>query len=433
GSAPIKPENDTTLPTTPFFELQDKLPSIKPPAVWLPHTILGISTSQLLADNTNGEFGPFSGQVFIGDEGQSKIVRVSLEKVNGVYQGAAFAFREGFQSGVLRMTWGKDGSLFVGQTNRGWGSTGPKPFGLQRLVWTGKTPFEMKTVKAMPDGFEIEFTQPVDKATAANPDNYKITGFIYKYHPVYGSPVVNDEECFVKGVKVSRDGKSVRLVVDNLRKRYIHEINPVGVRSYYDQSRLLHSTAYYTLNEIPEGEKLNIPLRTEKKNMEHNHTTGNSAQKTEPVKTTSTSSSTALKLKKRQTTLPPDWKTGPDQTVILGTQPGLKYDKTDITVKAGSKIRWTFSNNDDMPHNCAVVKPGTADAVGDAALGLGLKGMEMNYIPNTSNILFHTKLLNPGVSESIYFVAPEQPGTYTYVCTFPGHAQIMRGALRVVK
>ena len=431
GEDLIKPENDASQKTQPFFELKDKLPSIKPPAVWLPHTILGISTSQLITDQTGGNFGPFEGQLFIGDEGQSKIVRVSLEKVNGVYQGAAFGFREGFQSGVLRMTWGKDGSLFVGQSNRGWGSTGPKPFGLQRLVWTGKTPFEMKTVKAMPDGFEIEFTQPVDKTTAANPDNYKITGFVYKYHPVYGSPVVNDENCFVKGVKVSRDGLTARLVVDNLRQYYVHEINAVGVRDYYDKNRLLHSTAYYTLNEIPEGEKLDIPLRTEKKMPTHDHSTAKPVEK-KPSSTTVKKTTSSVKLKKRQTTQPSSWKNGPDQTIVLGTKPGLKFNKTDITVKSGSKIRWTFSNNDDMPHNFVIVAPGQADAVGDAALELGLKGMDMGYVPNSSKILNHTKLLNPGVSESLYFVAPK-PGIYTFVCTFPGHAQIMRGVLRVVE
>jgi hypothetical protein len=58
------------------------------------------------------------------------------------------------------MAFGHDGSLFVGETNRGWGSAGTKDYGLQRLVWTGKMPFEMKAVRAMPDGFEIEFTAP---------------------------------------------------------------------------------------------------------------------------------------------------------------------------------------------------------------------------------------------------------------------------------
>ena len=58
------------------------------------------------------------------------------------------------------MDWTHDGSLIVGETNRGWGSAGNKDEGIQRLEWTGKLPFEMKTVKATTDGFEIEFTKP---------------------------------------------------------------------------------------------------------------------------------------------------------------------------------------------------------------------------------------------------------------------------------
>lgn len=432
GETPIKPENDTTE-TIALFEVAEKVEGIKTPAVWLPHSVLGISTAQFIRDETDGAFGPFEGQLFVGDQGQSKLVRVFLEKVNGVYQGAAFAFREGFQSGALRMTWGKDGSLFVGQTNRGWGSSGPDPYGLQRLVWTGKTPFEMKSVRAMPDGFEIEFTQPVDKQSASDPGAYQINSFIYKYHPVYGSPIVHDEVCQVSGVVVSKDGMKARLVVDNLRQKFVHEINATGVRSYYDEQRLLHPTAYYTLNEIPEGEKISLSSLP----AAHRHRVAPvaphpPAAPAAPRQEKATSAQTTPSLEKRETTLPHFWAGGPDQTVQLGTLPGLQYDQKLITVRAGAKIKWTFNNNDDMPHNCVIVKPGTADQVGDQAIQLGIKGMNLGYIPPSDHILYHTQLMQPGTAESIYFVAPTQPGDYTYVCTVPGHAQIMRGTLRVV-
>ena len=172
----------------PKFEVAKKVPHLKTPAVWFPHTILGISTSAILVDSTHGTFGPFAGQLFVGDQGQSKIMRVALEKVNGVYQGAVFPFREGFMSGVFRQVWGKDGSMYVGQTSRGWGATGRAQYGLQRLVWTGKVPFEPHHVSARPDGFEVYFTAPVDRASAENPASWAVNSFIYKYHHIYGSP-----------------------------------------------------------------------------------------------------------------------------------------------------------------------------------------------------------------------------------------------------
>jgi len=179
-----------------------------------------------------------------------------MEKVKGEYQGAVWDFRSGFQSGVLRMAWAKDGSLFVGETNRGWGSAGEANEGLQRLVWNGKTPFEMRTVKAMPDGFEIEFTKPVNKKSAEDLASYAVESFIYKYHPVYGSPPVDIKKCAVKGVKVSDDGMQVRIIVDSLRQYFIHTISLEGIRENDNSYSLVHPTVYYTLNNIPDGSKL---------------------------------------------------------------------------------------------------------------------------------------------------------------------------------
>jgi cytochrome c551/c552 len=252
----IKPENvaDEKTPLT-LYEVKQQVPEIQTPAVWLPHGILGISNSEIMVDETKGAFGPFAGQVFVGDQGQSRIMRVVLEKVKGEYQGVAFDFRSGFQSGVLRMTWGHDGSLYAGLTNRGWGSAGTTTSGLQRLFWTGKVPMEMKTVKAMPDGFEIEFTHPVDKAKAEDLASYGGKSFIYKYHPVYGSPPIRETPLDIKGVKVSADGMKVHLVVANLSQYHIHELKVDGIRSA-DGLPVLHPTAFYTLNNIPEGAKL---------------------------------------------------------------------------------------------------------------------------------------------------------------------------------
>ena len=84
-----------------------------------------------------------------------------------------------------------------------------------------------------------------------------------------------------------------------------------------------------------------------------------------------------------------------------------------------------------MLHNFVVVQPGTSNEVGSAALNLGLNAEKMNYVPNSANVLNHTKLLQPGTAETIYFVAPTKPGNYTYVCTFPGHYTVMLGTLKV--
>ena len=64
-----------------------------------------------------------------------------LEEIDGHWQGAAFVFRQGLQSGVIRVAFGSDDSLFVGMSARGWAGIGPDPYGLERIVWTGKVPY----------------------------------------------------------------------------------------------------------------------------------------------------------------------------------------------------------------------------------------------------------------------------------------------------
>ncbi|GAB3551514.1 plastocyanin/azurin family copper-binding protein [Spirosoma fluminis] len=435
----IKPQD---VPNTgePLYDVSKRFTALKAPAVWLPHGILGISTSGLITDNTKGKFGPFENQLFIGDQGQSILSRVDFEKVKGEYQGVVFPFREGFSSGVLRMVWGHDASMFVGMTSRGWSSTGKELFSLQRVVWTGKMPFEMKTIRAKPDGFEIEFTMPVDPELAADPASYKVTGFNYKYHATYGSPVINRANCPIRGIEVSKDGLKARLVVDSLRLGYIHEINTAGIRSSNGRA-LLHSVGYYTLNNIPDGEKLAITNVAPKH--DHSAMVTASTSSAPPVNTKSTTRKPAVPAKtgttakagtmaKRVTEMPAGWGE-PDYTINMGTKPGLKFTPEQFQVKAGSKVRVVFNNEDDMLHNFVVVAPGSAIQVGELAMKLGLEGQERNYIPQTDKVLHHTNLLQPNTNETIYFIAPDKPGDYMYECSVPGHFYVMQGVMKVVK
>src|SRR5919202_603728 len=138
---------------------------------------MGQSASEPVWDTTGGKFGPFAGQCLVGDQTKATIMRVCLEKVNGRYQGACFPFRSGFQCGINRLAFGPDGSLYAGQTDRGWGSVGGKTFGLQRLVYTGVVPFEIHAMKLTRDGFDLTFTKPLDKTSAERLAGYSLQSF----------------------------------------------------------------------------------------------------------------------------------------------------------------------------------------------------------------------------------------------------------------
>ena len=85
-----------------------------PPAVGFPYNKMGQSASGIATDSTRGKFGPFANQLFVGDQTWSTVMRVYLEKVNGVYQGACFSFREGLDSGTLSLEFTPEGHLFAG-------------------------------------------------------------------------------------------------------------------------------------------------------------------------------------------------------------------------------------------------------------------------------------------------------------------------------
>ncbi|MEQ1850827.1 MAG: PVC-type heme-binding CxxCH protein [Chthoniobacteraceae bacterium] len=119
-------------------------------------------------------------------------------------------------------------------------------------------------------------------------------------------------------------------------------------------------------------------------------------------------------------------------TIRIATLPEkMSYDVKELTVKAGKKIRLTFANADFMPHNILLVKPGTADDVGMKAIALGAQGFDTGFIPKSTDILWHSKLVDNGKDEVIEFTAPALPGDYPYICSFPGHHLIMRGVMKV--
>ncbi|MFO0938936.1 MAG: hypothetical protein U0798_20730 [Gemmataceae bacterium] len=225
----------------------EKAPDLTPPAIWFPYGRMGQSASEPIWDTTGGKFGPFAGQCFIGDQTRSTVMRVAMEKVNGKYQGACFPFRSGLQCGVNRLVFGPDGSLYAGQTNRGWGSVGGKPYGLQRIAYNGKAPLEIHHVKLTKTGFDLTFTGPIDPKTIANAA--KVKSFTYTYHSSYGCPEIDPRAETVSNPKLSKDGKTLSFDCTGIARGRIYEIRLSDVADAKGEA-VLHPEAYYTVNEL---------------------------------------------------------------------------------------------------------------------------------------------------------------------------------------
>ena len=134
---------------------------------FFPHGLMANSPTQPVCDRTGGKFGPFAGQMIVGEMNTPRLLRVMIDEVRGRLQGACVPFIDGggLRAGNHRLAFAPDGSLWVGQTHLAWAGGE----GLQRLKWTGRLPMDVLRVELQPGGFLFTFTQPVAPQTAAMP------------------------------------------------------------------------------------------------------------------------------------------------------------------------------------------------------------------------------------------------------------------------
>jgi azurin len=118
---------------------------------------------------------------------------------------------------------------------------------------------------------------------------------------------------------------------------------------------------------------------------------------------------------------------------MMNVKAGLQFDIVRFRVNPGEKIKIVLTNTDDMSHNLLITKPGTRLKVVNEALQLGEKGPAMDYIPESSSVLWAIPVVVPNDIKSISFTAPSVPGIYPYVCTLPGHGFMMYGAMYVTR
>lgn len=123
------------------------------------------------------------------------------------------------------------------------------------------------------------------------------------------------------------------------------------------------------------------------------------------------------------------------QVIRLATVPDrMLFDKDVLAVEAGKPLEIVFENTDIMPHNWVLTKPGSLVEVGTQAEALATDpgALGRHYVPQSEKILASSRLLAPRQTQRLQITAPERPGVYPYVCTYPGHWRRMYGALFVV-
>lgn len=113
----------------------------------------------------------------------------------------------------------------------------------------------------------------------------------------------------------------------------------------------------------------------------------------------------------------------------------MRYDTPYFAVQAGSELQIVLSNVDIMPHNLVITKP---DGLKEVALASANAGPEIGpsgkqYVAQDDRVLFATNMVPAMEQERLTLKAPNQPGEYPYVCTYPGHWMRMYGVMIVVE
>lgn len=221
-----------------------------PAAVEFPHGLMNNSPSEPVIDDTNGKFGPFAGQMLIGDIAGPRITRVILEEVGGEMQGACVTFISGdIGGGNNRLTFSPDGTqLYVGQTFRGW--TRNSTDGVKRVTFTGETPFEVQNISITKTGFKLTFTKPVDAKTLSQLSHYKTQSYWYKSHYHYGSPQQDVIALKVTNASVSADGRTVDLTIPGVEAKRIVQFDLGEGLVATDGSTIGNPTICYTVRKL---------------------------------------------------------------------------------------------------------------------------------------------------------------------------------------
>jgi len=372
-----------------------------------------------------GEDNSSAGQVFLGAgrwpslAGQGNLLHfsfgtgsawtISRQKVGGVWQGATQrltgAFRSGAQNGRFNPA---DGHLYV-TGMQGWGSYTPDDGCLQRVRHVGGSPV-LVGHEVRDNGVLLKFDSPVRAEERAKAF---AQAWNYHYSRAYGSPeysvrhpeAVAHDVLEVAGVHAEDGGRSLFVHLPQLLP-----CSQLHIRLGADAEIFLSAHA------LGEPYKAFAGYRPVPKQPAHAHETAVAqAGKARPVR----------------------WETelcGPDPVVLkIRAGNALNYLQTELKAKAGRAVALTFENPDIMPHNWVLVKPGAEERIGSAAaLMVSMPdGMDRHYVPDSADVLVHTRMLEPGKQTTIYFTAPKEPGRYPYLCSFPGHSQLMRGVLVV--
>lgn len=384
------------------------------PLVYLPRGLDNSCGGQTTV--TSSQWGPLEGQLIHFSFGTGAHFLVLRNEVAGQLQGAVVPLVGEFRSGAHRGRFHPDdGQLYV-TGMQGWGSYTTDPGCFQRVRYTG-APVQLPIgFHIHENGIAIRFSQPLDASFVGHAAAHFAQCWNYRYGPGYGSPEFSTQHQGVRGH--DRLTITAAHLLDDQRTLFLElpELQPVNllhvrVQAAESQFRDL----FITVHRLDEP-RTDLPGYQPVQKVISPH----------PILAD-------LALATRSVPNPYRGRIANARPMTIRTGSQLSFETRTLRAQAGERIALTLENPDVVPHNWALVKPGTLDRVGNLAnLMIGDPEAALrHYVPQSSDVLAYTDVVLPRDQFTIYFTVPDQPGRYPFLCTFPGHWKVMNGELLV--
>ena len=414
-----KPDNRYLTDPPPFYGYRGPRPNqrIELPMLYLPRGIDNSSGGQAVVHSK--QLGPLDGQIVHTSFGTGTAHLLLRDRVGEQWQGAVVPLPGDFRSGIHRARVNpKDGWLYVTGMH-GWGTYTPSPGCFQRLRYKGSGAVLPVGMHVHENGIRLDFSDSVNREVIGDLSKQFAQCWNYRYSPGYGSreySVVHEgamghDVLDIRSVVISDDSKSLFLEIPELQLcSQLHLWLNIGT----DRPCELFATIN-AMDKAWESSKLQSKGIAGKK-LAH------------PM------SKDLDWLTKR---IPNRWQKKLDgaREIQIHALDNLQFSTRQIQAKPGEVLKIRFQNPDVVPHNWALLQPGTLDKVGDLANRLigAPDAFLKQYVPDSDSVICYTDIVDPGADFSIYFTVPSAPGRYPYLCTFPGHWMVMNGILEVTQ
>ena len=383
------------------------------PLVYLPRGLDNNCGGQVWVPE--GAMGPLGGQLVHLSFGAGTAMVLLRDEVAGQQQGAIVPLPVSFRSGSHRGRFNpRDGAIYVSGM-AGWGTYTAADGCLERVRYTGHRLQQPVGFHLHDNGVQIDFSEPIDAAVAADPARHFAQCWNYRYSGGYGSDEWSTQHEGLRG----HDSLPITAAIcsADLRSLFLEipEIQPV------DQLQLL-----VTSNAGSEHDLVITANRLDKR-------FPGAAERTLPLLPHPLAADVARALHTRPNPFAAPIEGARQIAIAVG--PNLSYLPKTVAASPGEAISIQLTNPDTVPHNWALLRPDSLPMIGAAvnALVTDPEAAARNYVPESADVVAWTDIVAPGGTATIQFRVPDQPGRYPFICTFPGHWMAMQGELVVAE